>query len=381
MHTGRIVFSQIMDFLPRKQFQKCVHRYRGTYKVKKVSCMDQFLFMAFAQLTYRESLRDIEACLRAMKGKLYHMGVSSGNIARSTLADANENRDWRIYADFAQVLIHHARDLYANEDFGVELEETVYALDSTMIELCLSLFPWAHFRRRKGAIKLHTLMDLRGNIPSFISITDGKVHDVNILDEIIPEPAAFYILDRAYIDFARLFMLNQRLAFFVTRAKRRLHFRRLYSHRIKKSSGLRSDQTIMLEGFYVFPRLSRETSPNLLLRQGQKSPPDLFNQQLLLAGAYHRSAFQMPMADRDLLQMDQTESPHQGILRDIFECGENSNLDRDLDICACRHHEKTPQSRQGSLHNITDFEPNHFRKSSSAASTYRIRTTDSRCQC
>ena len=212
--------------------------------------MDQFLCMAFAQLTYRESLRDIEACLRAMRGKLYHMGVISGNIARSTLADANENRDWRIYADFAQVLIHHARDLYANDDFGVELEETVYALDSTMIELCLSLFPWAHFRKRKGAIKLHTLMDLRGNIPSFISITDGKVHDVNILDEIIPEPAAFYILDRAYIYFARLFTLNQCLAFFVTRAKKGFRFRRLYSHPVDKSTGLRCDQTIMLTGFY-----------------------------------------------------------------------------------------------------------------------------------
>jgi hypothetical protein len=250
MHTGRIVFSQIMDFLPRKQFQKCVHRYRGTYKVQKFSCMDQFLCMAFAQLTYRESLRDIEACLRAMQGKLYHMGVSSGTIARSTLADANENRDWRIYADFAQVLIHHARDLYANDDFGAELEETVYALDSTMIELCLSLFPWAHFRKRKGAIKLHTLMDLRGNIPSFISITDGKVHDVNILDEIIPEPAAFYILDRAYIYFARLFTLNQCLAFFVTRAKKGFRFRRLYSHPVDKSTGLRCDQTIVLTGFY-----------------------------------------------------------------------------------------------------------------------------------
>jgi hypothetical protein len=250
MHTGRLVFSKIMDFIPRKQFWKCVHRYRGTYKVQKFSCMDQFLCMAFAQLTYRDSLRDIEACLRAMSGKLYHMGIISGTIARSTLADANENRDWRIYADFAQVLIHHARDLYTGDNFGVELEETVYALDSTLIELCLSLFPWAHFRKRKGAIKLHTLMDLRGNIPSFIRVTDGLVHDVNILDEIIPEPGAFYILDRAYIDFSRLFTLHQCLAFFVTRAKRRLHFRRLYSHPAAKSSGIRCDQAIMLEGFY-----------------------------------------------------------------------------------------------------------------------------------
>jgi len=227
-----------MDFLPRKQFLKCVQRYRGNYKVQSFSCLDQFLCMAFAQLTYRESLRDIEVCLRAMKPRLYHMGIR-GNIARSTLADANENRDWRIYADFAQALIHTARRLYANDDFGVELEETVYALDSTTIDLCLSLFSWARFRKHKGAIKLHTLLDLRGPIPSFIRITDGKVHDVNILDEIIPEPGAFYIMDRAYLDFQRLYTMHQCLAFFVTRAKKRFQCRRLYSRPVDKTTGLR----------------------------------------------------------------------------------------------------------------------------------------------
>ena len=193
MYTGRILFSQVMDFFPMYEFRKCVQRYRGNYNVKGFYCLDQFLCMAFAQLTYRESLRDIESCLRAVPNKLYHMGIKA-NVSRSTLADANEKRNWRIYADFAQVLIHIARGLYINDDFGIELKDTVYALDSTTIDLCLSLFPWAHFRKKKGAIKLHTLLDLRGSIPTFIKITDGKVHDVNILDELIPEPGSFYVV-------------------------------------------------------------------------------------------------------------------------------------------------------------------------------------------
>jgi len=211
--------------------------------------MDQFLCMAFAQLTYRESLRDIEACLRAMQSKLYHMGIRS-RISRSTLADANENRDWRIYADFAQVLIHIAREFYIEEEFGVELDQTVYALDSTTIDLCLSLFPWAKFRKHKAGIKLHTLLDLRGNIPTFIRITEALVHDVNILDDIIPEAGAFYIMDRGYLDFGRLYIFHQCLAFFITRAKGNFQFRRLYSHPIDKSTGLKCDQTIVLTSFY-----------------------------------------------------------------------------------------------------------------------------------
>jgi hypothetical protein len=245
MNTGKTVFSQVMNFLPVYEFQKCVHRYRGNYKVQSFSCLDQFLCMAFAQLTFRESLRDIESCLRSMRRKLYHMGIR-GRISKSTLSDANENRDWHIYADFAQVLIHTARTLYLKEPFGVELAQTVYALDATTIDLCLALFPWAHFRKNKGAIKLHTLLDLRGNIPSFIEITSGKVHDVNILDDLIPEPGSFYIVDRGYLDFARLYLFHQSQAFFVIRAKANLKYRRLYSRPVDKTTGLRCDQTIML---------------------------------------------------------------------------------------------------------------------------------------
>jgi len=247
MYSGKLVFSQLMGFLPMHQFRQCVKRYNGNRHVKSFTCLDQFLCMAFAQLSYRESLRDIESCMRAMQRKLYHLGIRS-KISRSTLAEANEKRDWRIYADFAQVLISIARDLYANDDFGVELDETVYALDSSTIDLCLALFPWARFRKRKGAIKLHTLLDLRGNIPSFISITDGKVHDVNVLDQLIPEPGAIYIMDRAYLDFERLYLLNQCMAFFVIRSKINTQKRRLYSHEIDKSTGLRCDQTIVLTG-------------------------------------------------------------------------------------------------------------------------------------
>ena len=248
MYSGRLVFSQLIDFLPMHKFRSCVNKYKGNYRIRSFSCLDQFLCMAFAQLSYRDSLRDIESCLRAMQNKLYHIGVR-GPVSRSTLAYANENRDWRIYADFAQCLITIARDLYANDDFGVELDETVYALDASTIDLCLSVFTWARFRKSKGAIKLHTLLDLRGNIPSFISITDGKVHDVNILDTLLPEPGSIYIMDRAYLDFERLFSLHQCMAFFIVRSKSNTKFRRLYSHAIDKATGLRCYQTIALTGF------------------------------------------------------------------------------------------------------------------------------------
>jgi len=250
MNIGRTVFSQIMDFAPSFHFQQCVARYNGNYKVITFTCLDQFLCMAFAQLTYRESLRDIEACLRVAKSKLYHMGIR-GNISRNTLAHANENRDWRIYADFAQVLIKIARELYANEDFGLELRNTVYAFDSTTIDLCLSVFPWANFRKTKAAVKLHTLLDLRGNIPVVISITNGKISDVNALDDLIFEAGAIYIFDRGYIDFARLYRIHQSLAFFVTRAKSNFVFKRLYSQAVDKSTGVLSDQIIMVSGFYT----------------------------------------------------------------------------------------------------------------------------------
>ena len=247
MYTGQLIFSQVIDHLPMHTFRRCVQQYRGNHHIRSFSCLDQFLCMAFAQLTYRESLRDIEVCLRAQQSKLYHMGIR-GKISRSTLADANEKRDWRIYADFAQSLIHIARKLYLDDEFGVELEQTVYALDSTTIDLCLSVFPWARFRKAKGAIKLHTLLDLRGNIPTFISISDGLLHDVNVLDELIPEPGSFYIMDRGYVAFDRLFALNMTGAFFVIRAKSNLQFRRLASHSVDKTTGLKCDQIIRLIG-------------------------------------------------------------------------------------------------------------------------------------
>lgn len=247
MYTGKIVLSQLTAYLPMHEFRRCVKRYRGNHRIRYFSCWDQFVCMFFAQLTYRESLRDIEACLRSAGHKLYHLGIR-GKVSRSTLAKANENRSWRIYADFALILINNARQLYIKDDFGLELKNTVYALDSTTIDLCLSLFPWAHFRKNKGAIKLHTLLDLRGNIPSFIIITDGKVHDVNILDELVPESGSFYIMDRGYIDFSRLYTLNQFHAFFIIRSKSNTKFRRVYSRKVDKSTGLKCDQTIFLCG-------------------------------------------------------------------------------------------------------------------------------------
>ena len=245
MHTGRFIFSELVSHLPHKEFQKCVARYDDTSQSRTFSHWDQYLTMAFAQLTYRESLRDIEACLRSVTDKLYHLGIRS-KVARTTLADANESRDWRIFADFAQVLIRIARPLYAADPIGVDLDQSLYALDSTTIDLCLSLFPWAKFRRHKGAVKVHTLLDLHGNIPTFISITNGKVHDVNILDEIAPEAGAFYVMDRGYVDFERLYVFTLSAAFFVVRTKSNVLLDRRYSHPVDKSTGVRSDHTVIL---------------------------------------------------------------------------------------------------------------------------------------
>jgi hypothetical protein len=247
MHAGKLVFAQLMEHLPLHTFRRCVAKYPGKYPTLSFSHLDQYLCMVFAQLTFRESLRDIETCLRAHSTKLYHLGIRGG-IARSTLADANEKRDWRIYRDFALDLIQIARELYAEDGFGVELEQTVYALDSTTIDLCLALFPWASFRKHKAAVKLHTLLDLRGSIPSFIHISDGKLHDVNVLDRIAFEAGCFYVMDRGYVDFARLYRLHLALAFFVIRAKSNLQYRRIYSHPVDKATGLRCDQTIVLTG-------------------------------------------------------------------------------------------------------------------------------------
>jgi hypothetical protein len=249
MYSGKTVIAQLLDFLPKRRFDGLVKKYKGNHRTRKFSCWDQFLCMAFAQLTYRNSIRDVEACLNAQPKKLYHMGIK-GNPSKNNIAEANQNRDWRIYAEFAQILIAQARDLYQEENpFSIELDNTVYALDASTIDLCLSLFPWAKFKQTKGAVKLHTLMDIRGSIPSYIEITDGSVHDVNILDELLFEPGSYYIMDRGYIDFDRLFRIHKSLSYFVIRAKKNLDFRRLYSApKMGKASGVRSDQTIKLNG-------------------------------------------------------------------------------------------------------------------------------------
>ena len=250
MYSGKTLFAQVMEFLPWTTFERIVHRYRGDHRARVLTCAEQFRVMAFAQLTYRESLRDIETCLSAQASKLYHMGFREP-VRRATLADANEARDWRIYAEFAQRLITRARKLYLNDSFGVELDHTVYALDATTIDLCLSMFPWAAFRSTKAAVKLHTLLDLRGAIPSFIHISDGKMHDVNVLDLLLPEAGAFYVMDRGYLDFARLYTLDQAGSFFVTRAKRNMNARRVYSTTVDRSTGLICDQRIVLNNFYA----------------------------------------------------------------------------------------------------------------------------------
>src|SRR5438128_7097903 len=262
MNQGRTVFSQLIAFLPDREFRRCVARYEGDARLRGFSCWDQYLTMAFAQLTYRESLRDIEACLRAWARKLYHMGFQS-KVARSTLADANESRDRRIFADFDQVLIRIARPLCATDPIGVDLDQSLYALDSTTIDLCLSLFPWAKFRKHKAAVKMHTLLDLHGNIPTFIRVTDGKAHDVNILDEILPEAGAFYVMDRGYIDFERLYVFTLSSAFFVVRTKENVLLQRRYSHPVDKGTGIRSDQTVILttiESAKAYPDTLRRIS-------------------------------------------------------------------------------------------------------------------------
>lgn len=284
MYEGRTVFSQLLDHLPRHTFRRLVKRYRGDHRVRHFSCWDQFLAMIFAQFTYRESLRDIEACLGAVPERLYHLGLRCPAISRSTLADANERRDWRIYADFAQVLIHEARQLYVGESLGLDLDQTVYALDATTIDLCLALFPWARFRRRKGAIKLHTLLDLQGNIPAFVRITPGVVHEVNLLDELLPEPGSIYVLDRGYTDFRRLYRWHQAQAFFVLRGKKNLDFRRRYSHPVDRSTGLICDQTIVLQG----PRTA--TVYPEALRRIRVQDPETGKRSTLLTNHFHLSA-------------------------------------------------------------------------------------------
>lgn len=305
MYAGKLVFAQVMEYAPWHTFRRLVAKYHGDFNVRSFSCLDQFLCMAFAQLTYRESLRDIEACLGAQPAKLYHMGIR-GNVSRSALADANEGRDWRIYFEFAQALIRIARRLYAKEPLGVELSETVYALDSTTIDLCLSLFPWAPFRQAKAAVKLHTLLDLRGAIPTFIHISDGKLHDVNVLDLLVAEPGAFYVMDRGYLDFERLYTLHQAGSFFVTRAKSNSKFRRLASRPVDRSTGLICDQSVELTVFY-----SHQGYPERLRRIRFKDPETAktlvfltnhFALPALTIGALYKSRWQVELFFRWIKQ-------------------------------------------------------------------------------
>ena len=361
MNLGRTVFAQLMDHAPSYEFRKCVARYRGDYQQKRFSCWDQFLCMAFAQLTYRESLRDIEACLRSLRGKLYHMGFRS-QVARSTLADANESRDWRIYADFAQVLIRIARPLYARDPIGVELDQTLYALDSTTIDLCLSLFPWAKFRQHKAAVKMHTLLDLHGNIPTFIRITDGKTHDVNILDEFLPEPGAFYVMDRAYVDFERLFVFTLCSSFFVVRTKKNVLLQRRYSHPVDKSTGVRSDQTVILTTHRLGPGVSGPVAASQLLRRPHEQAVEISHQQLRSPGADHRRDLPFALAGGAVLPMDQAAPADQEVLRCQRERREDSDLDRRLGLRAGGDRAQAVGSGGESLPNPTDSQRHAIRE-------------------
>jgi hypothetical protein len=345
MNTGKTLFAQLMEFLPWKTFGRIVARYDGDDRARTLSCGEQYRAMAFAQLTYRESLRDIEACLSVQASKLYHMGFSEP-VRRSTLADANESRDWRIYADLAQRLIRQARRLYAKEDFGLDLTNTVYALDSTTIDLCLSVFPWAHFRTTKAAVKMHTLLDLRGNIPSFIYVSDGKLADVHALDLLVVEPGSIYVMDRGYIDFSRLHAMHQAGAFFVTRGKSNMKAHRLYSASTERPTGIMSDQTIALDGYYA-----RQHYPAHPL-QGRRDWQDvsLSDQQLRASGIDHRGPLQKSLAGGAIFQMDQAAPADQAVLRDLGERGEDADMDRRVGLRAGRDHQEAARSGGVALH-------------------------------
>jgi Domain of unknown function (DUF4372)/Transposase DDE domain len=371
MNNGRTVFSQLIEYLPNKEFQKCVARYGGDRHLKSFSCWDQLLAMAFAQLTYRESLRDIEACLQSVGGKLYHMGFRS-KVARTTLADANESHDWRIYADFAQVLIAIARPLYAQDPIGVDLDQSLYALDSTTIDLCLSLFPWAKFRQHKAAVKMHTLLDLHGNIPTFIRISDGKMHDVNILDEILPEAGSFYVMDRGYIDFERLFVFTLCSAFFVVRTKENLLLQRRYSHPVNTSVGVRSDHTVILtaiESAKAYPDpLRRVSYLDLETKKRLKFLTNNFLLPALTIAQIYKCRWQV-----ELFQMDQAALTNQILLRHQRQCREDSNLDRRLDLCAGGYCPQTSWAGEESLPNSTDSQHHDSRESAHFTSVRSIR--------
>jgi hypothetical protein len=361
VNIGQTVFAQLMEYLPRYEFQKCVGRYQGDARLRGFSCWDQYLAMGFAQLTYRESLRDIEACLGSIGGKLYHMGFR-GKVARSNLADANEAHDWRIFADFAQVLIGIARPLHLSDSVAVDLDQTLYALDSTTIDLCLALFPWAKFRRHKAAVKMHTLLDLRGNIPTFIGITDGKVSDVTMLDEILPEAGAFYVMDRGYIDFERLYVFTLSAAFFVTRTKENVLLQRRYSHEVDTSTGVRSDHTVILTAIK-----SIKAYPDTLRRITYVDPATLkrfrfltnnFVLPAITIAKVYKSRWQAELFFKWIKQHLRIKA----FLRHQRERREDSDLDRRLDLRARGHHSQAVGPRSQPLPNSTDSQRYSFRE-------------------
>lgn len=373
MHAGKLVFAQVMEFAPWHTFRRLVAKYRGDFNVRTFICLDQFLCMAFAQLTYRESLRDIEACLGAQPAKLYHLGVR-GNVSRSNLADANEARDWRIHCEFAhQALIRIARRLYAEDPLAVDLDNTVYALDSTTIDLCLSLFPWAPFRDTKAAIKLHTLLDLRGAIPAFIFISDGKLHDVNMLDILLPEPGAFYVMGRGYLDFERLYALHQAGSFFVTRAKSNFKCKRIYSSPVDRSTGLICDQQVELTVF-----CSKQGYPERLRRIRYKDPDtgktlvfltNHFGIPALSVCGLYKSRWQV-----ELFFKDQAAPAHQAVLRHFRERRQEPGMDRRGHLCAGGHRQEANESRSVVAWNATNPERDAFRESPVAPAAYRYGT-------
>jgi hypothetical protein len=355
MNAGRTVFSQLIGYLSHNEFQKCVARYDGDRHHRSLSCWDQYLAMAFAQLTYRESLRDIEACLRSIGGKLYHMGFRS-KVPRSTLADANETHDWRIFADFAQHLIGIARPLHVEDPIGLDLDHTLYALDSTTIDLCLSLFPWAKFRQHKGAVKMHTLLDLHGSIPTFIRITDGTVHDVNILDEIFPEAGAFYVMDRGYIDFQRLYVFTLCSAFFVVRTKANVLLERRYSHPVDKSTGVRSDQTVILsaiESAKVYPDTLRRVSfYDVETDKRLKFLTNNFVLPALTIAQIYKSRWQVELFFKWIKQHLRIKA--------FFGTSADANLDRRVSLRAHRHRSQATAAGSEPLPTSTDFQSDAF---------------------
>ena len=364
MYSGKLVFAQIMDHLPWHSFRRCVARYNGNRKIKSFTCADQYRCMAFAQLTYRASLRDIETCLRVQPTKLYHMGIR-GRVSRNTLANANAVREWQIYADFAQHLIHIARNLYADDNtLGLDLDNTVYALDSSTIDLCLSLFPWAPFRKTKGAVKLHTLLDLHGHIPAFIHISDGKLHDVNVMDMLMPEAGAFYIMDRAYLDFSRLHHLHHSGSFFVLRAKSNTKLRRLYSRPVDRTRGLICDQVVRPSGVNSatdYPDKLRR----IRYRDAERDKTLVFLTNNFVLPALTIAELPCPLAHRVVLQMDQAAPPDQVLLRHLGERCEDPDLDRGVGPCPGRHHPQAAEAGAEPLHNSTDPEPYGVRENAS----------------